>query len=148
MPNPARLLSHTSIGQQKSRHENSLLLFRGVNFSTRSSTRYTAVYMHDSASHVDLQYTLRLSEQFERDRSCVSHIHDIVDVQYMRSHGRTDLHRSYMYIMIVHVRPLVLLAASAAWPDKKREPNDRRQATDDKRKTTDRQVSFYRYMCA
>ena len=90
--------------------------------------------MHDSASQVDLQYTLRLSEQFERDRSCISHIniHDIVDVQYMRSHGRTDLHRSYMYIMIVHVHPLVLLAASAAWPDKKREPNDRRQTKDDR----------------
>ena len=27
MPNPVRLLSPTSIGQQKSRHENSLLLF-------------------------------------------------------------------------------------------------------------------------
>ena len=82
--------------------------------------------MHGSACHVDLQYTLRLSEQFERDRSCIPHVHDIVDVQNMRSHGRTDLHRSYMYIMIVHVHPLVLLATSAAWPDKKREPNDRR----------------------
>ena len=27
MPNPVRLLSHASIGQQKSRHENCLLLF-------------------------------------------------------------------------------------------------------------------------
>ena len=98
--------------------------------------------MHDSASQVDLQYTLRLSEQFERDRSCISHIHDIVVVQYMRSHGRTDLHRSY--IMIVHVHPLVLLAASAAWPDKKREPNDRRQTLNDRRQTKDdRQTGIF-----
>ena len=46
----------------------------------------------------------------------------------MRSRRRTDLHRSYG-----HVHALVSLAATAAWPDKKRDPAQ----------TTDaRQVSF------
>ena len=100
---------------------------------------FAPVDMRDSTSHVDLRYTLGLSEQFERDRSynvaAYLTYHDFVDSLA----GCTNLHRSHMILcmctMIVHVRTLVLLAASAARPDKKREPNDRRQ-------TTRRQVSF------
>ena len=54
-------------------------------------------------------------------------------IMYMRSRGRTDIYIHVDHtscIVHVRVRALVSLAASAAWPDKKREPN-RRQTTDD-----------------
>ena len=79
--------------------------------------------MHDSTTRVDLRYTLGLSEQFERDRS-MSRIHDIVDV-----YALVWAYRSTYIMHVHHVRmhALVSLAASAAWPDKKLEPNDKRQ---------------------
>ena len=110
--------------------------FRGVNICTRGHA-----WQHVSCTCRSAVHTRTSRAVWTRPQ----HIQHTCTCSWHRRHtcarAGVQIYTDHTVIMIVHVRvhALVSLMASAAWPNKKREPNDKRQTND--RQTGD----FYRY---